>query len=115
THSRRGTYNANDQAIARAFPALRGHNPLVGSARDGDIGYLAVKSWDNEHNMMDAIDGAMESLKDCRVLIVDVRANGGGDETQARRLAGWFLEEDALYAKHRFRDPDSDTGWTPTQ
>ena len=38
-------------------------------------------------------------------LVIDVRPNGGGDERLAQELAGCFVAERALYAKHVYRDP----------
>ncbi len=106
--------NVNPRAVRAMIPGIVQANPLVEWARSGDFGYIAVKSWDNSQGFMDAIDPVMERLADARIIIIDVRENGGGDETQAKRLAEWFVDGGKVYETHRFRDPESRDGWTST-
>lgn len=111
THRRFAVYNGNEAAIERAFPELKKHNNLVWSSRRNDIGYLAIRGWNNEGGVMDVIQGILKEMQDTRCLILDVRGNGGGSEDEAIRVARWFVEKEAIYATHRYRDPKSPTGW----
>ncbi|MCC6548199.1 hypothetical protein IT570_13615 [Candidatus Sumerlaeota bacterium] len=109
-----GFYNANQSVIERTFGPLTKHNNLVWSGKRGRIGYIAVHGWDNAGSAMEPIQAIMDTMRqeaDC--LIVDVRGNGGGDEEAANHLARWFIDHNAPYAKHRFRDKSAADGWGP--
>jgi hypothetical protein len=99
--------NANYALLPKLVPNLKKHGRAVASGRwDDGIGYLAVASWeraklDDGKSVFDALD----AVADTKALIIDVRANSGGDERLAQDLAGCFIAERALYAKHVFRDP----------
>ncbi len=54
----------------------------------------------------------LDRLSDAPVLIIDVRANGGGDERIARSVAGCFVEKPAVYAQHVIVDPTRPTGFS---
>lgn len=106
--------NINARAVRAMIPNLVEANPLVQWALGDGVGYIAVKAWDNAQGYMDAIDPVMEKLVGAHTIIIDVRENGGGDETQAKRLAQWFVDGGKVYETHRFRDPESKDGWTET-
>ena len=75
---------------------------------------MVITSW--ERSKLEngkSISDAMDAVADTRALVIDVRANGGGDERLAQELAGCFVAERALYAKHVYRDPKSPGGFTP--
>ncbi len=44
-----------------------------------------------------------------------MRPNGGGDESQARRVAGRFVEASVVYAQQAVCDPDAAGGFTPVR
>jgi hypothetical protein len=104
--------NSNREAISARFPGLRSPHDRLHFASDGPIGYIAVTSWKSDQQFLEAIDAAMSELYDRETLIIDVRDNGGGVEDSAMQLAAWFVEKPRVYARHRFRDHDSPTGWT---
>jgi hypothetical protein len=106
--------NANGALLARLVPNLKNHGRAVASGRwDDGVGYLAIPTWDRA-----ALDGgnavfdALDELRDTRALVIDVRANGGGDERIAQELVGCFVAERRLYAKNVYRDPVSQSGFT---
>lgn len=114
THRRRARWNGNDNAISRAFADYTIHNDNIASGRQGDVGYLAIASWSLTDEQLALVDKLLgEFAGSTRALVLDVRGNGGGDETQARRVAGWFLDEPRLYARNRTRDPEQPEGWSP--
>ncbi len=107
-------YNANDDAIRALLGPLTVHQDVGASARIDGIGYLRLDSWSGEEEHEKIMHTLLDSMLDTRVLILDMRGNGGGDEIYARRLAARFLVsgEGGIYARHRLRDPDSPGGWT---
>ncbi|MCB2153909.1 hypothetical protein KQI84_03425 [bacterium] len=113
TYRRHAEYNGNIEDLKRQLPNLQEHNNIVWSATKGRVGYLAVHAWNNDNQQLEIIAHIMKEMcEETDALIVDVRGNGGGVETDARAMAGWFLQEDSHYAGHRNRDPESPTGWT---
>jgi carboxyl-terminal processing protease len=96
-------FRANFQALRAALGPLTQERQglLFGRTADG-IGYLALNALD-DRGRWDELDRALAALADVRALIVDLRFNGGGDETIAQGLAGRFTSEERLYAQHRFR------------
>jgi hypothetical protein len=112
TWSQGAVYNGNMRAIERSFPDLAKPHDQVWWARRGDVGYLAIHGWDADPRIGTAAGEALDALLDTKALVLDVRANGGGDEDLALSVASRFLESSRLYARHRFRDPDQPGGWT---
>lgn len=93
---------------------------------DDNIGYIRCESFETaigEGNL----DEALSYLLFCRGLIIDIRENGGGDLTNAERLAGRFVQERTLvgYMQHKtgtghndfselkeiYLDPSSNVRW----
>lgn len=71
--------------------------------RMGEIGYAFLGAWKKEG--FPDLEAALEKLADARALILDVRANGGGDELLARRIAGRFAKGPLVYGRAQARDP----------
>ncbi len=76
---------------------------FAGRTEEG-FGVVAVGSLQGEDELFERIDKAILGLLDAPGLIVDLRANAGGDEKRALRLAGCFTDKPLLYAKSRFRN-----------
>lgn len=98
--------NANPQLRAQLVPGYRQLNDTVGVGRFEDgVGYVAIDSWDATRT--DDIEQALEALdrfRDWPGLVIDVRLNGGGDETLAQRVAGCFIENAQIYAQQQVVD-----------
>ena len=65
--------------------------------------YLAVDCWGFVDPVL--LEPAYEAIGRARNapgLVIDVRMNGGGDETLAQQIAGCFVTEPVLYATHVF-------------
>lgn len=83
--------------------------PDWGTARFGDVGYLFIGSWNPRTIGIEEVDTALEELRETRALILDVRPNGGGDNSLAFDVAGRFAAEPVLAFQVRYRDgPDHD-------
>jgi len=61
---------------------------------EGDLGYLRIESMQDDAAFLDGLDAAMQSFRDTRGLVIDVRGNGGGTRDALRRLAPYFLPAD---------------------
>lgn len=105
--------NANLQLLPSLVSGWTQRHPMVavGRAAPG-IGYMAIHSWDRKHapQLLEAAFAALDDLRDCPALIVDLRFNSGGDERLAGEFAGCFIRERKLYARHRTVDAGSSTG-----
>ena len=83
----------------------------VGRFADG-VGYLLIGSFSGgEAAIQPALD-ALAEMKDAPGLILDVRANGGGNEGMAQRLAACFVQRPAVYSRHEKSAPDVPGGWS---
>jgi len=68
----------------------------------GGFGYIRIPSFAGAAAVTQ-FDDALAALRDTRGLIIDVRANGGGDTAVARPIMGRFITERRPYAKMRRR------------
>lgn len=90
----------------------RNRNVALGSAAP-DIGYIGLLSFqadgdgDELKSVLEAIRVAAE--REMKGLVIDVRFNAGGSELMAQEIAGCFIEERKLYAKHR--NPGEQERW----
>lgn len=88
----RGPVGETDVAlpIGAKRPAY-GDWPRQQTGRDGDLGYLRLHEMLDDAAFLDGIDAAMQSFRDTRGLIIDVRGNGGGSRAALRRLMPYLL------------------------
>ncbi len=75
---------------------------INGKMLDQQIGYLQIKSWSNHanfsgKNVADLVEEELEPLMASDFLIIDVRENGGGDSSLAKKLAGRFVKKATHY------------------
>ena len=76
----------------------------IGAGGDA-IGYVAIASFQVDDTAFAKVIAALDALADSKALILDVRANSGGDEKLAARIAGRFTDRDVVYARSAWRDP----------
>ena len=96
--------NANWNAShALANATQKGGDNLMWGRTDDDIGYLNVSGL-NDAALPEHVDSALEQLGDTWGLVIDLRFNGGGDETLARDIAGRFVDEERIYSLNQYRD-----------
>ncbi len=113
TYERAATTNFDVRGLKRSLPGLQQIGRIGLSARTEDgIGYLAVTSFAREQREdFDRVLQVLRGLLDCKAIVIDVRLNSGGDENLARRLAGFFVRGEQVYARHRVRDPREASGF----
>ncbi len=112
THSVDRAPNINPALLDRLVPNLRRVNDcvIVGRFDDG-IGYILLPTWSGD--CASHIEAAVAALRDFRGapgLIVDVRNNGGGDETLAQRFAGCFVDKPVVYSRNDYRKGEDEFG-----
>jgi len=106
--------NANFELLPKLVSGWRdrGHQVASGRWEDG-IGYLAIGTWGGSgESVADVALQVLAELHDAPALVIDVRGNGGGAEPLAQKVAGCFVAEPCLYAKHVYRDPDRAGGFS---
>ncbi len=103
TYNRFRVTNANWNAVKANLEDLQESKGLAYGRTGGNRGYITVWNLSTE-GLSDSFDEALEVLSDTTGLIVDLRFNGGGDETIARRIAGRFLAKEAVYSKNQYRN-----------
>jgi C-terminal processing protease CtpA/Prc len=71
---------------------------LVAARKFGDVGYLRVDTFDPEDAMMSAgdytgiLDRAVDTVRDCRAVILDLRFNPGGEARIMSDFVGRFTD-----------------------
>ena len=115
THISKYTPNFNIKGVEHAVGKLTRHNQAALSAKlDGGIFYLLIPSWSDQlKKQIEEIDDILKVHKDGKGIILDVRPNGGGDESLAREVAAWFVEGTHTYSKNATRDPSAKGGFGP--
>jgi hypothetical protein len=78
------------------------------------IGYVRVASFEGD-GWGGEIDEALAALPDARALVVDVRANPGGNEGNARGVAARFADRERPYRLARFRSGPRHDAFGPPQ
>lgn len=113
TYMRPVAPNVNPPLLPTLVPNYERLSDFVAMGRwDDGIGYIAIDSWDSsQRGAVEKAYEALGKLHDARAIIIDVRANGGGDETLAQGFAGCFVDEPVLYAKSKLVDPETESGF----
>ena len=80
-----------------------------------NIGYINIKSFNFSRyprSDFDYFATVLETLKDTKGIIIDVRTNGGGDEDNAQTVAGHFATSTKLYKYRRTKIGVNKTDYT---
>ncbi|MBL8761752.1 MAG: hypothetical protein JNL50_10660 [Phycisphaerae bacterium] len=104
--------NYDERRLRGALQEVGEHEGVTTAKLAGGVGYLAFDDWSRRNG--DWLAPALEflgSLGPGAPLVVDVRANGGGDEELARSVAARFVEERMVYAKSLIREPGLESGF----
>ncbi len=115
SHRRKVPPNGNFKNLPNLVPGFKQSSAAVFRGRydEGKIGYIMISSWETKHE--DALDQAfvaLDDLRDCDALIIDMRFNSGGSETLAQEFAGCFIDKPVVYAKHVYRDSEAPGGFS---
>lgn len=95
--------NANWNASSAVIGGITDTRQDLAWGKTGDgIGYVNIYNLGNQQ-LPKAFDEVLERLSETWALVVDLRFNGGGDETLAEEIAGRFGEEYHVYSTNRYR------------
>lgn len=112
---RRVEPNFDRGRLAKTIPHLewKGAHIATGTTADGIV-YILIGTWsgDAAAEIRSVHDYLMRSV-DAKGIIIDVRPNAGGSEMLARGVAGWFVDQPRVYAKHVLRRGPGPDDFTP--
>jgi len=106
SYKRSAYWNVSLNLLSKRVPEWQKRSSIVWSGRFSDgIRYLMIRSWpaNGDAELAPAFDVLKEASIANSPLIIDVRANGGGSEPLAAKLAGCFVLEPVTYAKDVIR------------
>ncbi|MGB8194675.1 MAG: S41 family peptidase [Chitinophagaceae bacterium] len=78
---------------------------------NGNTGYICINNrlWDNA--LIPAFDSVLQSLRNTKALILDLRSTpSGGNTTVARAILGSFILKEGFYQKHEFTAEEMEFG-----
>ncbi len=82
--------------------------PVISSRRLSDaIGYIRISRWAGD-NLIEKFDQALETFKDTRGLVIDVRGNGGGNGQLADLVNGRLTDKPVISSIDFWRKAGSD-------
>jgi C-terminal processing protease CtpA/Prc len=101
--------------LARIHKQQRtGMQMITGKLKEG-FGYALIGSLQPKATTAEAMAKAFEALYDRPGIILDLRANGGGDERVAQTILRGLVQERAVYAQNRTRSGPAADDFTPPQ
>lgn len=68
------------------------------------IGYFHLRGFGSLERSTAAVDEIIEAFRDAKGIVVDVRANGGGDDRVGKAIADRFADQKRLYMTTRIRN-----------
>lgn len=80
-------------------------NGVVSSGYIQDsIGYIYIYSFGSNENKYYKIDEIIEDFDSCKGIIIDVRNNGGGSDTNGSLIASRFYDKKRLFRYYKYRN-----------
>lgn len=95
------------------FGASGGGTVSWATLREG-LGYVRIPSFGRD-GVGEGVDDALEALGPLDGLVIDVRSNGGGSDTQSEAAAGRFVEHAAVYRRVRYKSGPGHEDFGPEQ
>ena len=81
---------------------------------DEGIGYLRIRRWKDKFGVGVIIDSILAEFREARGLVIDVRANTGGNAFAAEAVANRFADRKRIYGKsYPKRGPDHNAFFPP--
>lgn len=107
-----------DKTVWQAYAARIGWvqlKPDLGYALVPGGAYVAVGSFNTAHYAAQDVDALLERVKDSPALVLDLRANGGGDDGLAGALASRMTSGERIGDYVQFRNGPGHGDFTPLQ
>lgn len=83
-----------------------------GEITDTNLGYIRIFTFGAANSHYERIDDAIAALADKDGIVIDVRNNGGGSDTNADRIASRFMDIERTYRWVRYRNGASHTDFS---
>lgn len=77
------------------------------------IGYIAISNWNKDEVLLQDFDAALDSMRDCKGIIFDIRMNGGGYGPLAGSIGGRFVLDKFNCGSFQIRNGDNHSDFTP--
>jgi hypothetical protein len=85
-----------------------------GKLSNSNLGYIWIKTFEGDNQNFGFIDTILNTLRDTKGLIIDVRSNRGGFISNCSLVAGRFADSSRMFCRYRIRNGaghDSFTSW----
>lgn len=86
--------------------------------KQDSIGYITISKWNKDEILIDDFDATLDSMRNCKGVIIDIRMNGGGYGPLAGSIGGRFVtgKFNCGYIQYRNGDQHSDlTNFEPIE
>jgi len=97
--------------LKNGFEVVGGGNIMFGRL-NSELGYIHISKFWGEKDWVFDFDIALESLRNCKGLVVDVRGNGGGQTKDSDYIASRFVPKKTLYAYVKWRNGPNHNDFT---
>lgn len=79
---------------------------------DTNLGFISIRSFGGDQTTFAIIDEIIQQFADKEGIIIDVRSNGGGSDTNSNTIATRFADQKHLYRRFRYRNGPQPTDFT---
>jgi len=81
--------------------------------KQDSIGYIAISNWNKDEVLLQDFDAALDSMRNCKGIIIDIRMNGGGYGPLAGSIGGRFVTDKFNCGYYQLRNGDNHNDFTP--
>lgn len=87
------------------------YTTMIESNIKNGIGYIKINNCLFDNELIAVFDSVMQSMKNSKSLILDLRETpSGGNTSVARAILGWFIPNEQIYQKHELYAEQKETG-----
>ena len=80
--------------------------------KQDSIGYIAISNWNKDEVLLHDFDAVLDSLHNCKGIIIDIRMNGGGYGPLAGSIGGRFVTDKFHCGYIQYRDGEMHSDFT---
>jgi hypothetical protein len=78
----------------------------------GNVGYLELRMFENATIASEAAAAAIGFMARCDAVIIDVRMNGGGEESMVQLMCSYFMKEPTKLRTFSYRTAEPEQSWS---
>ncbi len=87
-------------------------NSSWGWFKQDSIGYFSISNWNADEIILNDFDAALDSMRFCKGIIIDIRTNGGGYGPLAGSIGGRFVNDTFNCGYVQYRNGDDHSEFT---